>query len=140
MFYAIHDDAGRITQGSKVFAPDEGYEKQLRDLGHSFATDPQAMLLSPDDWYVSAGLLRKRPSLSVLAVRTRIKAGGAETGLLVGVPQAARVTITTGGVIQYQGIPGATELAIPIPVPCVYRVAIELWPYKTYVAEIEAVE
>jgi len=138
--YAIHDESGKIKQANKIFAPTAAYEQQLRDLGQSFAVDPTAMLLSPDDWYVdvAGGALTERPTLPVVAVRTKIKAGGGDRGVLIGVPKAGKVTITTGGMVLFQDTPGATELEIPIPVPCVYRVAIALWPYRTYVAEIEA--
>ncbi len=143
-FFAIHDGIGRITQGSKIFAPDARYEQQLRDLGHSFVIDEKATLRSPEAWYVDRPdsadrTLAKRRDLSVIAMRNRIKAGGSDKAVLIGIPRNACVTITTGGLVVYEGKPGATELEIAIPVPCIYRIAVDLWPFKTHVTEIEAV-
>ncbi|ACF01840.1 hypothetical protein Rpal_3338 [Rhodopseudomonas palustris TIE-1] len=144
MFHAIYDDSGRIVQANKVFAPTEEYQEQLRHSGQRFVTDAKASLLPPDDWYVagattSAPALRKRPNLSVLTQRRAIKAGGAERALLVGVPKAALVTMTMGGDQIYQGTPGEAELEFACPIPGIYRVAIDLWPARLFVCEIEAV-
>lgn len=144
MFHAIYNDAGRIVQANKVFAPTDAYHELLRQSGQRFVTDATATLLPPDEWYVagamtSAPALCERPRLSVLTPRRSIKAGGGERAVLIGVPKAALVTMTMGGDQIYQGTPGESELEFACPIPGIYRVAIDLWPARLFVCEIEAV-
>lgn len=139
MLYVIPDESGRITQANKIFEPTPAYEDQLRDAGHRFVTDAKMMIVSPDEFWVHKDKLRKRPGLSVLAPRRRIKAGGAERAVLHGVPKAALVTLTMDGVQLYQGTPGEALCEFALPVPGLYRFAVELWPAQLFVAEIEAV-
>lgn len=138
MLYVVHDSQGRITQANKIFAPAPGYEGQLRDLGYSFVTDQKRMIVPSEEFWVYKEKLRKRPSLSVLAPRRRIKAGGAERAVLHGVPKAAVVTLTMEGVLLYQGTPGEALCEFALPVPGLYRFAVDLWPARLFVADIEA--
>ncbi|NEV75647.1 hypothetical protein DYI24_01125 [Rhodopseudomonas sp. BR0C11] len=139
MLYVVHNEQGRITQANKIFAPAPGYEGQLRDLGYSFVQDEKRMIVPGEEFWVHKDKLRKRPDLSVLAPRRRIKAGGAERAVLHGVPKAALVTLTMDGVQLYQGTPGETLCEFALPVPGLYRFAVDLWPARLFVVEIEAV-
>jgi hypothetical protein len=144
MLYAIYGPDGSIHQANKVYDPDNlNYDNQLNDLGYQFLKVESPGLLPPDEWYVNVSLaqLRERPIMSTIEINKKIiKYGPNDSCLATGIPKQAKVTITLrdGTEIYAPFVLDAEQLEISIPVPCVYRVFLELWPYRTFQYEIEA--
>jgi hypothetical protein len=139
--FAVHDESGRLQQANKVYDI-EGYNRLLDDRGLKYVTAQTEAIPKPDAWWVdvSAKALLERPVLSALIDRRTIKAGGVDSAVIVGIPKAAAVTILAAGSVLHNFKPiGATEVEISIPVPCIYTVVIDLWPYRTWTTTIEAV-
>jgi hypothetical protein len=143
MFYAIYDAEGRIIQGNKVFWNGEEeltkHELNLNDMEQKFVKKDALHVLSPDHYFVKRKRLKERPNLFVTVSANTIKAGGTESAVLRGIPKGARYFITTGGIEVAQGVMEDTEIEIFIPVPCIYRVTLDMWPYQTFRTDIEAV-
>ncbi|WP_316234678.1 hypothetical protein [Bradyrhizobium sp. SZCCHNR1020] len=138
--FVVHDEAGQITQANKVFDPD-GYGDLLADHGHSFVALPDVHHLPrPGHWHVHVGSqeLRERPVMPVTIDKPTIRAGGHDTALISGIPREAKVGIYAIGQLLHE-VGETDQVEIAIPVPCVYRVRITLWPYKDWEAEIEAI-
>ena len=143
MLYALHDDDGQIHQANKLYEGRKGHRKyrgMLRNLGHRFVVADAPGLLPPELWYVDVKgqELCKRPPMAIDVSKTRIKCGTKDSALLTNCPARARFTIHTSGVEIHAGELDATELELFIPVPCVYRVRIECFPYKAFSVDIEA--
>jgi hypothetical protein len=138
MFYAVYDETGRIVQGNKIYFPEVDYEKAAGELGHKFVKRGDIETLSPDEWWVRLEKIKKRPSMLILVSATKIKAGGVDFAVLRGAPQGAKLDVTAAGGLSIFSGAATSEIEIDIPVPCTYRVQIELWPYKTFIVEIEA--
>jgi len=138
--FAIYEPTGQITQANKVYDPD-GYDKLLDDQGHSYLALQSNTLPSFEHWYVDVGAneLAERPLMPVEVSKSAIKAGADDTALITGIPKNAKVTIFAAGAVLHTLDPvDAIELEIAIPVPCVYSVRIELWPYRECKLNIEA--
>jgi hypothetical protein len=72
--------------------------------------------------------------------KTAIKAGGIDSALITGIPNNAKVVVAAVNAVLHTIDPlDATELEIAIPVPCVYRITISLWPFKDQTISIEAI-
>lgn len=145
MLYAIYRPDGQIVQSNKVYVPDDGkYDAQLDEMGHQFVKAESPGLLPPDHWFVdvSAKEICERPIMTTVDVnKTRVLCGDEDSSLAIGIPKQAKVTITMrdGTQVYPSFVLDAHQLEISIPAPCVYRVHLDLWPYKTFTYEIEAV-
>lgn len=138
MFYAIHNEDGRITQANKVFDP-SGYDHLLNDLGLSYAKRDCGHILPPDLWFVVNSQLRERPIMPVTVSATAIRAGGNDAVVLRGCPRGCRYQVSTGGVTPWAGTLDGEELEIAMDVPCLFRITLDLWPFRTFAVDIEAV-
>jgi hypothetical protein len=137
MFYAVYEPDGRIIQGIKVYdQPD--YAKLLNEHGYKFVARNSPGLLSDQHWYVRDAELTERPLMPVEVSRTRIQAGGRDSAVLRGIPAGARFEITTSNITVHSGPLDGDELELFIPVPCIYRVRLDLWPFQTFGVDIEA--
>jgi hypothetical protein len=85
-----------------------------------------------------ANALCERPVMPITVSKTRIKAGANDSALFQNIPKKANCSIATMGAAVYGGVLDSDELELAIPVPCVYRVTFELWPYKRFEVDIEA--
>ena len=129
---------GEITQSNKVFDP-SGYDEVLKDAGHKFIAIENVSYLNPAKFIVKDGAPVERPAMPVVVDKTTIKAGGNEAAVFTGVPKNAQASCTTSGLDIGGAIIPDGEFELPIPVPCVYRVTITLWPYLDFVCDITAV-
>lgn len=143
--YAIYKPDGSIHQSNKVYDP-KGlqYDNQLHEMGYEFVKAESPGLLPPDQWFVDVATkeLTARPIMTAVEVnKTTILYGDRDSCLITGIPKQARVTITTrdGTEVYPSFVLDAEQLEISIPVPCVYRVFLDLWPYRTFTVDIEAV-
>lgn len=138
--FAVHDATGMLTQANKVYAP-EGYGKLLDDAGLTHVAIDTNTLPSFKDWYVnvSAKELIERPIMPIEVNKTAIKAGGIDSALITGIPKNAKVVVAAVNAVLHTIDPlDATELEIAIPVPCIYRITISVWPFKDQTISIEA--
>lgn len=145
MLYAVYERGehdGRIVQATKTYGQPD-YGKMLADHAMPYVAQDMPTLISDADWFVKASSeeLCERPLLSIEVRRNIIKAGGSDSCVARGIPRQASVTVAMrdGTVIYPATRYDSEELEISIPVPCVYRVTIEHWPYRTFAYEIEAV-
>jgi hypothetical protein len=139
--FAVHDATGMLTQANKVYDP-EGYDKLLDDAGLTYVAVDTNTLPSFKDWYVnvSAKELIERPVMPIEINKTVIKAGGIDSALITGIPKNAKVVVAAVNTVLHTIDPlDATELEIAIPVRCVYRITISLWPFKDQTISIEAI-
>jgi len=95
--------------------------------------------LGLSEWWVNKGELLERPEFPIMQSKTVIKAGDQDSSLFTNVPKDCRVTIIAAGSAIYNDILDATELEIAIPVPCIYKVTFEKFPYKPKAFTIEAI-
>lgn len=150
MLYALYNPDGRIHQANKVYdhAGDaergkKSYDDLLNGVGHKFVKVNAPGLLPPDHWFVdvAAQEVLERPVMGTVEVnKTRIQCGDKDSCLITGIPKQARARITMrdGTEVYPAFVLDAEQLEISIPVPCVYRVFLDLWPYKTFTIEVEA--
>ncbi|MDD1534551.1 MULTISPECIES: hypothetical protein [unclassified Bradyrhizobium] len=139
--FAVFEPSGQLTQANKVYDP-EGYDKLLDEHGYTYIAAETNTLPSFSEWYVDvkAKELTARPVMPIAVTKTVIKAGGVDSAVISGIPKQAKAVIGAAGAVLHNVDPlDATELEIAIPVPCVYRVTISLWPYRDHVIAIEAV-
>lgn len=143
--YAIYNPDGSIHQANKVYdSKGLKYDDQLNDVGYKFVKAESAGLLPPDEWFVdvAAKELCARPTMHTVEVnKTTILCGDKDSCLITGIPKnaSARVAMRDGTEVYPSFVLDAEQLEISIPVPCVYRVYLDLWPYKTFTVEIEAI-
>jgi hypothetical protein len=143
VFYAIHDEDGRIIQGNKHFAPTKEYEGQIADLGHKFVKVKSPGILPPDLWMVSTRNgsivpIHKRPEMRVEVSKTVIKVGDNDAAVLTGAPKDVRCIVRAGSDVIWDIALPAGRLELSIPVPVTYRVSLMKWPYRDYNVDIEA--
>lgn len=142
MLYALYTPDGKIHQANKVYDPSPGYDKLLNDEGYKFVKADAPGLLPPEQWYVDvkAEELCERPVMSIEISKTVIKAGDDDSALLTGIPKGAKFEVATGGSLVWSGVmDGAEELEVSMPVPCKFVVVINLWPFRSFNAEIEVI-
>lgn len=145
MLYVLYNPDGSIHQCNKLYDHNTTgkYDELMNDLGHTFVKDEQLPgLLPPEHFMVHTGLkeIQERPVMNISVSKTRILCGDKDSALLTGCPNKASVQIFSSGYAIYPAFTlDATELEISIPVPCIYKVMIDCWPYKTFIATIEAV-
>lgn len=146
MLYAVHytdgETPGEIHQSNKVYYDDvKPYEDVLNNLGHSYLKLNSPGLLPPDRFFVDVKQqqLCDRPLMQIAVSKTQIKAGSTtDSAVLKGCPAGAKFDITTGGVSVFSGLLDGTEMEIFIPVPCIYRITLDFWPFQQFAVEIEA--
>jgi hypothetical protein len=139
MLYALYNDDGSIHQANKVYDCND-YDKLLLDRGLKFVSANLPGPVSPDHWLVdtTANALCERPVMPITVNKTLVKAGANDSALFQNIPRKANCSISTMSAVVYGGVLDSDELEIAIPVPCIYRVAFELWPYKRFEVDIEA--
>jgi hypothetical protein len=135
--FNVHDRNGKLLQSNKLFNP-KGYADILRERGYTFVEHDAPAPVDIQRFHVNAGTLTERPLMPVQASSLQIKAGGNERAAFRNVPKNAKITVTTGGIQLWSGVVGQSDFDLPIPVPCVYRILIELWPYRDFICEVVA--
>ena len=137
--FTVHDEEGRITQSNKIYIETD-YAKALNNHGFDkFVQSAHDRPLDTYQKYVHNGDLCDRPQMQIVVDRTRIRAGGNDAAKFSGIIPGTKATVWTSGInIGSEMIP-VDKMELPIPVPCVYRVVFEKWPYKDLVIEVEAV-
>ena len=143
MLHAVYREDGSIWQATKVYdQPD--YGKMLAEHAMPYVAVNSPTLISDEDWYVKTSTeeLCERPFMSMIEVgRSVIRSGPGDSCVAKNIPPNAKVTVKMhdGTVVYEPFILDGHELEISIPVPCTYRVSIDLWPYRTFTYDIEAV-
>lgn len=154
MLYALYHPDGRIHQVNKAYDPEadaargkKSYDELLIERDQTFVKKQAPGLLQPEHWFVDvkAKEIVERPSMSIEVSKTVIKAGASDHALFTGIPKGATFAIFGPYDALLWPEPGqsnlfpATELDLSIPMPCVYRVEFELWPFRKFTVEIEAI-
>ena len=135
--YNIYDETGRITQSNKLYNP-EGYEASIRELGHNFVAHAGDAPNNIERFFIQSAVLTERPIMPITISKTEIQAGGSDAAVFLGIPKNAKITVTTSSMTIFsQAIPD-TEFEVSIPVPCLYQITIDLWPFKTFATTIKA--
>lgn len=143
MFYGIYesDDTatpGRFTQGNKHYDPDDRYEDQIHALGQKFIKRDIPGLLSPDEWYAMNNEAVKRQPMNISVSKTTIKAGVNDAAVIVGAPKEVSFNVFVGDSLVWNGTLPDGELELSVPVPGIYRVVLDKWPYRQFKIDIEA--
>lgn len=140
MLFALYNEDGSIHQANKVYDP-TGYGDLLNERGYKFVAAQVEGPLSPDHWMVDikAKELCERPVMNVSVSKTWVKCGDKDSALFTNCPKQASFCITTSDTPIHSGVLDATELEVYIPVPCIYRVTLNCWPFKPFAVDIEAV-
>lgn len=139
MLYTVHED-GKITQSNKLYSFNEkDYDSRLRDIGYEFIKEQVDTLADPETEYIFRGSRSERPKMPIRLNRKRIKAGGRDAALLLGIPRKATVRVFAIGEMLHE-LTDINELELTIPVPCTYVVTAMLFPYRDYSVTIEAVQ
>lgn len=134
--YSIHDDSGKITQSNTVYAAN-GYDKTLRDSG--FDTFVRCEVNQPrhhEHFFVQGGQMCERKPMAITVSKGTVKAGGADHAVIAGIMPGARLTIVTGGIKLFDEAIPDQQIEISIPVPCVYSLTFEKWPYQDFTCSI----
>jgi hypothetical protein len=144
--FLVYGPDGEIIQANKMYDPPVNHGKLLDDLGQKYIAVELPNPVHQDGFYidVKASELCERPIMPISVSKNVIKAGGNDSTLIRDIPTGVTFAIVACGAAIYPA-PGqsdildGTELEISIPVPCVYTVILNKWPYKTFKVEIEAV-
>lgn len=130
---------GRITQSNKVFEH-ENYHATLADHGYrDFVKVDYGGALDPSAYHIERGQPSARPVMPVRVSKTTVKAGGDDAAVFRGVPKNAlvEVALNDGTVIGSQRV--GSDFDVPMPVPCLYKVRITLWPFKDFEVTLQGV-
>ena len=147
MMYAIYLPDGRIHQCNKHYAGEdelEAYEKLLNENGEKFVKRQMAGFLPAEHFFVdvNAEEIIERPAMPIEISKPIIQAGSNEdAAIFTGIPAGCLLTVMAANeVIQSIQMGNQdTELELFIPIPCIYRVMFDKWPYRQFVANIEAI-
>lgn len=144
--YHVFRPDGSIEQALKIFDLPQNYDNLLNERSLSFVKTNTGQLASHEHWMVDVktNQLTERPVMPITVNKTIIQAGDTDSALFTGIPKGVTYSISAAGA-QIYPIPGQNaildgdELEISIPVPCTYTVTLNLWPFKTFVQQIQAV-
>jgi hypothetical protein len=137
LLYLVHDDDGRITQSNKHY-DHEGYDKVLADGGLKFITINTPKVLMPDEYYVNEGVLRGRQPMAIRIDQQTMKAG--KTGVtLSNVPNPCRMTVSVGDLAVHNENVTDGSAYLESPVPGIYKISLDAWPYLPWTIEVECV-
>lgn len=137
-FFAVYDEKGAITQGTKVYDP-EGYANRLRGLNYRFVERKTETILSHEHWHVTRKRLKERPTMTVAIDKAVVRAGGSDAAVLTGAPKGVAFSITVRGVSVWNGVLPDGELELTVPAPGLYDLTLTKWPFKDFRVTIEAV-
>ncbi|WP_027578494.1 hypothetical protein [Bradyrhizobium sp. Ai1a-2] len=141
---SINGQLGMITQANKFFgSPQElaSYEEVARDqLKQQFIKENSPGLVPPEFWYVRNDALTERPVLTSIGVtKTIIKpSNGDDYALITGIPADSKYKVYGANELIAFGVMDSTEMQVSIPVPMVYVIYLDKWPYQTFKLEIRA--
>ena len=136
MLFLIHENE-RITQANKVYQP-EGYAERLNERDDRWISIDHPGLISSEECYVMNDKLCDRPLMNVQVSTTTIRANTSDASVLVGAPKDTKFVIRAMSTIVWEGILPDGELELSVPVPGLYYVSLDKWPYKTFTTMIEA--
>lgn len=146
MHFAIHNkDSGEITQAIRTYVgakETKEYEQRVKDMGYDFIKDGRDGLVTPEIAYVHTGkkAIVARPPMPIVISKTTVRAGSYDAAILNGIPKQARLTIEGAGATIHDFNPfGEDQLELYIPVPMTYTITCILFPYRHFVARIEAI-
>lgn len=139
MLYVVHDESGAIEQANKLYSFDEkDYDSRLHDDGQKFIkVEKMSTLPDPDHYHVFRRRLRDRPVMPIKIDKTIIKAGGSDAAVITGIPRKAKIMVFAANELIFN-LKDLDELEVPIPVPCIYFIRIQNYPYKDFTVSIEA--
>lgn len=146
MHFAIHNkDTGEITQAIRTYVSAKetaDYEERVKATGSDYVADLRDSLVVPDQAYVHTGRkeIIARPDMPITISKTTIKAGSTDAAIFKNIPKQAALSIEGAGELIHSFNPfGEDELELYIPVPMVYTITAVLFPYRVYIARIEAI-
>lgn len=132
--YAEHDEDGRILQSNQVFNNDK-YADCLREHERKFIQH-RGKYQNLHSHFVWNGNLSERPTLRLKLSAKKVKPGSGFK--IAGIPAGANVNVkTSDGYELFNGVAPAKNLDFPTPVPAVYEVNIDKWPYRGWSASVE---
>ena len=79
-----------------------------------------------------------RPIMTAKLDKTRISPGGVDGTTIRGVPKGAQLTIFAGDIQFFSETIDSTKVELSAPVPGVYTVVLQKWPYRDWRAEVLA--
>lgn len=136
MLFLVHEDDGRITQSNKHYNP-EGYDKVLADHGHKFVKVDSPRILPPDEHYIHAGTVRPRQAMPI-TVEGIMRAG--KSGVTFsGVPKPCQMTISVDGAQVHAETIVDGQAYLEAPVPGIYQVRLDAFPWLPWTADVECV-
>lgn len=140
MLYHVYDkDSGFVSQSNKVFDPPPTYEKIMADLGHIWIKQDTARFVAGDrimEWH---GEIVKRPDMPIITSKTTIKCGYNDCIKFTGVPKPVKWRMECMDAIVHQEDMNQDFLEVSVPVPGLYKIIFEQWPYRDMAVEFEAV-
>lgn len=139
----MSDEEGRITQANKVYSHTEKYEENLKAHDIDYVKLEHHSLISTDKWMVNKdknfdGLVRRRPMMPVSYDKLVIKAGGVDSAI-IRTPKKVACNIRGAQSEIWDFMLDDGELELAIPLPMIYTVRLQKWPYIDRVLNVEGV-
>lgn len=138
-YSVFNEDTGQITISNKVYDDGDGAygrvlaEREMKFIGHE--TPNHAQL---ERHYVWQGELSERPHMFARIDRLKIGIGESAGAVITNVPNDATLTIAASGIQFFHEQVSGTRIDLCAPVPGIYTVRIQKWPYRDFTAEIVA--
>jgi hypothetical protein len=138
VLYIVHDKEGRIEQANKHYDP-EGYDKVLHDYGFdNFIKVNVNSVVSPDEFFVQQDQLTLRQSMPIVADRPNMVAN--KQGITFeGVPKGSLVIVSVSNMELYRDTINDGQAYLESPIPGIFRITFECWPWLTWVMDVECV-
>jgi hypothetical protein len=149
MLFALYNEddgdtgpRGSIHQSNKVYHEPDAYHGVLKDHGHKYVTSPIHGPVSPMHFMVDvdASQLVERPLMPVTVSKTTIKAGGNDSVVFKNIPKGAVMAVTVMNIPIHGEKVDTADRDFATTVPGLYRVAFDLWPFRRFEIDIEAVQ
>ncbi len=134
MLFLVHDENGQITQSNKHYSP-EGYDKLLTKFGYKFVAVESNHILMPDQHYIRSGEVLSREPMRITADRKSMRVGKGVT--FSGLPRSCRMTVSVGPHIIESAAVTDGEAYFESPVPGLFTLRFEAFPYIPWTRQIE---
>lgn len=139
-FWVVWDkETGRIDQGNKIYFPDEQYEAAAKELGQLCFKASDTEVFNPDFWFAPEGLMTSRPPMNILLNSNRIQCGDKGAAVFEGLPKPVKWHLVCMGMIVHTDQSTKGKLEVQVPVPGLYEVRFDQWPYQESRFTFEAV-
>jgi len=138
MLYIVHDEEGRIQQANKHYDP-EGYDKVLHDFGmHNFIKVNVNTVVSPDEFFVHQNQLTMRDAMDIHIDRPCMVAG--KSGVTFsGLPKGCNITVLVANMPIYQDVINDGQAYLESPIPGLFTVQLDCWPWLPWSKVVECV-